>query len=131
MSQNENVTASITNNTDYTIKYQSVDVLWGNYYNKNTTIDPHSTTAIFYAVGAEGSGTGCQGNVTYGFTDQNGNAQTFVLTYEDPYSGSNSFGTASLPNGITGSSNDPQGGPVVVTYMIGGAVPASASAASS
>ena len=122
MSQNENVTASLQNNTQYTLTYQSVNVEWGNYYNHGTTIDANSTVDIFYAVGAEGSGTGCQGSVIYGFTDQNGHQQTITLTYEDPYIGSNSFGVTNLPNGLSGSANQPSGGPVTVTFSLSGTV---------
>lgn len=124
MSQNENVTAQLANNTQYTLTYQSSNQEWGNFYLKNQTIDPNSSVAIFYAVGAEGSGTGCEGSVIYGFTDQFGNQQTITLTYSDPYIGSNSFGVPSTPSGVTGSANQPGGGPVNVTYTIGGAVTA-------
>jgi|SRR5579864_6620217 len=122
MSEAENVTATLQNNTQYTLYYQSVNVEWGNYYNKNTTIDPKSAAAIFYAVGAEGAATGCQGTVIYEFKDQYGHTQTVTLTYEDPYIGDNSFSTV-VPAGMTEDTPQPQGTSVTITYTIGGAIP--------
>jgi hypothetical protein len=122
LSENENVTASIQNDTQYTLVYSKVNTLWGNYYNHGTTVGPNTTVDVFYAVGAEGAGTGCQGSVIYNFTDQNGNQQSITLSYEDPYIGDNSFQVPELPAGMKGSANQPSGGPVTVTYTISGSV---------
>lgn len=121
MSQHENVTATLTNNTQYTFVYASVDTAWGNYYNQATTIGPNMSVVVFFAIGAEGSATGCQGNVVYNFVDQNGNTDSIGLSYEDPYSGSNSF-SITVPSGMTGSATQPSGGPVAVTYTVGGQI---------
>jgi len=121
MSNAESVQAMLQNNTQYTIKYQSVTVEFGRYYNKNTTIAPNSTGQIFYA-SAVTITSGCVGAVIYNFVDQHGNTQIVTLTYSDPFEGANSF-TVAVPNGMTGSVPAPQGNQVLVTYTIGGSIP--------
>ena len=115
------VTAMLVNNSPYDLKYESASVVWGNYYNKSTSVPPDSTLEIFYAIGLGGAPTGCQGTVTWAITDQNGNSQDITLTYKDTYTGPNSFGIT-VPSGMTGSATQPQGDEVTVTYTVGGSI---------
>jgi len=120
MYQLETVTASLANNTPYTLTYQSSSQELGNFYTKNQTIAAGAEAAVFYAAGVGGgSDTGCEGAVVYNFTDGNGNTQSITLCYKDPFFGSNAF-TVTCPSGMSGSANQPQSGSVVITYTVGG-----------
>ncbi|HEU4886459.1 MAG TPA: hypothetical protein VFV49_01135 [Thermoanaerobaculia bacterium] len=123
MSQNNNVTATIVNNSGYNLTYDTQNVDWGYVtINANTVDSGTSSQQAFYAVGAQGSGTGCSGNVTYTFTDGNGNQQDVTFYYDDPYIGSNSF-SITVPPGMTQSASGPsKGDSVTVSYTIGGSV---------
>jgi hypothetical protein len=128
MSENNNVTATIDNQTTYTLNYDSNNVSWGYVTtsgpDNSTVIPPGSQLQVFYAWGAEGSGTGCQGNLTYGFTDQNNNSQELTLFYKDPYNlGTDNEFSATVPSGLTCTNNGPtHGDSVAVTYTISGSV---------
>jgi len=120
MSNNENVTGIINNNTEFEFTYNANALEWGYYYNIEQSVDANASATMFYACGAEGSGTGCEGNVYYNFTDQNGNTQSISLYYQDPFIGSNIF-KISVPPGMTGSAtpNVPSGSVTVVWTVSG------------
>ena len=123
MAYKYNVTATLDNQTPYTLNYDSVSVQWGDYYNQHTTVVPNSTLEIFYACGAEDADSGCQGTVTWTFTDQNGNAQDFTLTYNDPASGPNTYSTNVPEKGMSGSYSGGGGDSASVTFTISGSIP--------
>jgi hypothetical protein len=117
------VTATISNNTAYKLDFDNDSTTWGSFNNTETTISPHSQQEVFTAVGAAGSGTGCQGSATYTFTDQYNHSQDVTLFYKDPYIGSNAF-SATAPAGITITNDGPAHGDTVpVTYSISGSIP--------
>src|SRR5207248_558752 len=97
MSGNNNVTATVTNTSDYTLTYATQNVDWGYLTINSNTIDARATIQAFYAVGADGAATGCSGSATYSFTDGDGNTQNVTFFYDDPYTGSNSFNTTVPP----------------------------------
>lgn len=99
MSETCNVTATLNNQTDYVLNYVSQNTVWGNGAAiSGASVCPGASLQIFYAHGAQGTATGCQGTVLYQFTDQNGIAQSVTLAYADPFSGSHSF-SATVPSG--------------------------------
>jgi len=126
MSEVCNITATIDNQTQYALTFDTNSTVWGYFSDSgtgdNSQVPANSQLQVFTAWGAEGSGTGCQGQVTYTFTDQNNNPQDITLFYKDPYTGDNAF-SATVPGGLSCTNNGPTHGDTVsVIYTISGTV---------
>jgi hypothetical protein len=120
-----NVTATIANQTPYTFTYSTQKLTSGTVTINAKTIDASSSAQAFFAMASPGTATGCEGTVTYSFTDQNGTTQNISFFYEDPYANPNKF-SVTAPAGISSKNNGPANGfQVAVTYTISGSVTAS------
>ena len=100
--------AMFANQTAFTLTYQNNSTDWGQCEIVAPTIAPNANVLAFNGT-SNATFSGCQGTVVYGFTDQSGNAQTVQMSYNDPFSGSNSV-TITYPNGMTGGSYVPSHG---------------------
>ena len=119
------VTATIDNQTPYTLSYSSQNLSYGKVTIDAKTIDASTSALAFVGASFPGPPFTCEGTVTYSFTDQNGATQYVSFFYEDPYEGPNEFSVAAPP-GISSKNNGPPNGTnVKVTYAINGRVEAS------
>jgi hypothetical protein len=124
MSNACNVTATIENLTSYTLTFVNNIVQWG-YFNLNgNSVPPNTSNQGFYAYGAEGSATGCQGSATYSFTDAAGHLQEVTFYYSVPWNveTDNEY-SATVPGGLTCTNNGPSSGDhTICTYTLSGTV---------
>ncbi|HEV3089459.1 MAG TPA: hypothetical protein VGX96_19815 [Candidatus Elarobacter sp.] len=112
---------NIDNQSQYTLKYSGNAPSWGNCEIVTTTIPPGSNVEAFVGM-SDGIFQGCEGSVTYTFTDQHGNEQSISMSYNDPFSGSNSA-SVNVPNGMTGQADVPSSGSnVTAQYTLSGEV---------
>jgi len=125
MTEVPNVTAKINNQTQYLLTFGSNSIIEGHFSNaepNSTQIPAGEQLQVFFASSGPAKDVGCEGNVTYQFTDQNGNPQEVTLFYKDPYLGNNEF-SATVPSGLTCTSEGPlHGDTVSVTYTLSGTV---------
>jgi hypothetical protein len=109
------VTGQINNNSAFTLTLSSSSLQWGEWNaNPPATIAPNSTGS-FVAQGTDGTATGTQGTVNYTIDGQTG---MVVLSFEDPFSGSNSGSGSSSIVGVSADGSIGSGDAVTATYNI-------------
>lgn len=90
-SNSQIVTIQIANQTSATLSTGKVSLDWGNQINFNS-VSPQSTqNCAFQGQGAQGSATGVTGSATWTAAVGGQNLGTLTCTFDDPWSGSNSF----------------------------------------
>lgn len=116
------VSAAVNNMTSYALSYSSSTTSAGIVEVVTNDISANEQQQAFVATPSASGTPGCQGGVTYGFTDQNGDSQTVTFFYNDPQVGDNTF-TASGPAGLSITNNGAAiGATVNVVYTISGSV---------
>jgi hypothetical protein len=113
------LTAYVQNSSGFTLAYQSQSIPWGQCVISANSIPPNQTVGAFTGT-SNAVFSGCEGTVTYGFTDEHGNKQVVQFYYNDPFSGSNSV-TITVPSGMVGNANVPSSGSdVTANYSLAG-----------
>ena len=91
MSNAQNVTIQIANQTSATLTKGTVSLDWGNEINFNS-VNPQSTqSCAFQGQGAQGSASGVTGTATWNASLGATSLGTLTCTFDDPWSGSNKF----------------------------------------
>jgi hypothetical protein len=120
MSGNNIANGTIINNTTYDMWVSSSAINSGHWNTPPITAAAKSTTTgAFVAQGTQGTATGTSGWVKYSLHNASP-AASVTITFDDPYSSSNSAG-GSASTGFTVSASVPSSGSnVVFTYTIDG-----------
>jgi len=114
----------LQNQSPYALEYAGDAPSWGTCEINVRSVAPNTTASDAFVGMSEGIFQGCEGTVTYGFTDQHGRQQYVQLAYNDPFSGSNSA-SISVPTGMVGNADVPSSGShVTATYTLSGEVSA-------
>lgn len=87
MSENMQCHMNVKNSTGGTLVLAGSPLSWGKWTDNPPTNITNGQTVSFTAKGAKGSATGTQGSVQYSFPD---NVTYFTISFDIPYSGSNS-----------------------------------------
>jgi Aegerolysin len=113
------LTGSVQNSSGFTLAYQSQSISWGQCEVSANSIPPNQTLQAFIGT-SDAEFSGCEGTLTYGFTDERGNQQTVQFYYNDPFSGSNSA-NITVPNAMFGNANVPShGSDITANYSLAG-----------
>jgi hypothetical protein len=114
-----NLTGMVDNQSQFTLEYETSNASWGYCEINAQTIAPFSNVNAFTGM-SEGIFSGCEGTVTYTFTDQHGVGRSITMSYNDPFSGSNSA-SIEAPPGMAAMANVPSSGSnVTAEYLIAG-----------